>query len=290
MTSLLEYKAECLEYLHGHLPQAVAAIEASGDTHQNQAKAVNRTISDHRDFLIARLPEGISESDRQQRLIVLQYCISVVSLEYRHAVWPYEYMALSRRVGELWERFCSSAWDTPSRPHLQRIPSPSFEGVLGTINENLLNATNEGQREVVASTLGDLRDIIGEINMVEDEVFSLEGVPHVIDFKSGFGSNEKGNMLRLRTVGKAYRLWNPETKLLFLVRQEQNNNYLEVIKREALWDVHCGADAYDQIDSITGSNMKYVREEIIDFETDLSEGFWSDLGSHLADLSGYLRW
>ena len=199
-------------------------------------------------------------------------------------------MSLSRRVGELWERFCSSAWDIPSKPDLQRITPPKIEGVLDTIKNTLVEAARDNQKNTTLNVFRDLRDIIGEINMVEDEVFTIGDTPYVIDFKSGFGSNEKGNMLRLRTVGKAYRLWNSDTRLLFLVRQEQNNNYLNVIKREGLWEVHCGSDAYAQIDEITGSNLSLIRENIIDFESDLSKGFLRDLGAHLSDLSSYLRW
>ena len=290
MTSLADYKSSCLDYLHEALLPTVGSIKSGGDTHHNQAKSVNRAISDHRDALVSQIPSGLSTKEHQQRLIVLQYCIAVASLEYRHDVWPYEYMALSRRVGELWERFCSSAWDTPSKPDLQRIKPPTFEGVLDTIGKTLLEAAGDYQKNTVSNIFGDLRDIIGEINMVEDEVFTVGDTPYVIDFKSGFGSNEKGNMLRLRTVGKAYRLWNHDTRLLFLVRQEQNNNYLDVIKREGLWDVHCGPEAYAKIDEITGSNMSLIREQIVDFEADLSEGLWTDLSSHLSDLSSYLRW
>ena len=290
MTSHTDYKSSCLNYLHQALPPTVASIKSSGDTHQNQAKAVNRAISEHRDVLVSQIAGGLSTSGCQQKLIVLQYCISVVSLEYRHAVWPYEYMSLSRRVGELWERFRSSAWDIPSKPDLQRITPPKIEGVLDTIKNTLVGAARDNQKNTTLNVFRDLRDIIDEINMVEDEVFTIGDTPYVIDFKSGFGSNEKGNMLRLRTVGKAYRLWNSDTRLLFLVRQEQNNNYLNVIKREGLWEVHCGSDAYAQIDEITGSNLSLIRENIIDFESDLSKGFLRDLGAHLSDLSSYLRW
>lgn len=290
MTALTDIKSVYLDKLHESLPAIVSDVRSNGGSHQNQAKAVNKAISDLRESLVAKIPSNVSTDEKQNRLIILQYCVSVASLEYRHAVWPYEYMALSRRVGELWERFCSSAWDITSRPNVQRMQPPSFDDVLAQITDDILSASKDTEKDSVAKTIDDIKDFIGEINMVEDEVFTVGSVPHVIDFKSGFGSNEKGNMLRLRAVGKAYKLWNQDTKLLFLVRQEQNNNYLAVIKREGLWDVHCGADAYSQIDSITGSDMNEIRRGVIDFEADLSSKFWSDLNSHLSDLSGYLRW
>ena len=121
-------------------------------------------------------------------------------------------------------------------------------------------------------------------------MFTLDGTPHIIDFKSGFGSNEKGNTLRLQTVGHAYKLWNPDTKLLLLVRQEQNNNYLNVIKRSGLWDVRCGDEAYAAIDELTSSNVQALRSQVIDFQSDLSDEFWNDLSSHLSDMASYLQW
>lgn len=288
--TLSNIKSDFLRYFHEALPPQVSAVSSSNETHQSKAKSVNKIISDHRDFLVSQIDESLSPSARQERLIVLQYAVSLVSLEYRHAVWPYEYMALSRRVGELWERFCSAAWDIPSRPLVDRIAPPNFIDVLTNIETALISHSQDHRRADTGKILDDLRDLIGEINMVEDEVFSVDGNPHVIDFKSGFGSNEKGNMLRLRTVGKAYRLWNADTKLLFLVRQEQNNNYLNVIKREGLWDVHCGQDAYDQIEQLTGAPMNRIRSEVVSFEDDLSANFWNDLNEHLSDLSGYLKW
>lgn len=89
-----------------------------------------------------------------------------------------------------------------------------------------------------------LFEIVGEINMKEDEVFRKADIPYVIDFKSGFGSNEKGNMLRLLTVGRAYHIWDHRTKLMLLVRQDENNNYLKVLRRSNLWEVYTGADTY----------------------------------------------
>jgi hypothetical protein len=124
--------------------------------------------------------------------------------------------------------------------------------------------------------------------MNEDEVFHVGGIPHVIDFKSGFGSNEKGNMLRLQTVGKAYRIWNHQTRLLLLVRQEENNNYLNVLRRAGLWEVHTGTKAYEQVSELTGADMQTVRNTVIDWPSDLSAELYEFLTN--ASLTGYLIW
>jgi len=126
--------------------------------------------------------------------------------------------------------------------------------------------------------------------MVEDRTFTVDKIPHVVDFKSGFGSNEKGNMLRLIAVGRAYRLWNPSTRLLLLVRQPINNNYLRVIERANLWEVFCGEAAYHEIDRLTGANTIELRRDIIDFEKDLNQSFWNYLKQQPTDLTSYLSW
>lgn len=290
MIDLLALKSQILAEYKARLSPIAAEIRATAISHQEKAKLVNRAISEIHLSLKARF-QYESKHDFQQALIVLQYCTSVVSLEYRHSVWPYEYMALSRRVGELWERFCSAAWDYPSRENVQRIDAPAFSDVAAAIRERIRTRLPEGQASKDLLVDVDLLfGLISEINMIEDEVFSIDKIPHVIDFKSGFGSNEKGNTLRLLTVGKAYKLWNHEAKLLFLVRQRQNNNYLNVIRRSGLWEVHCGEEAYNKIGELTGADMTYIRSNIVNFREDLSPELWKDLASHLSDLSSYLEW
>lgn len=288
--TLQTQKTAIFQHYHNVLAAPVQGIVAQKDTHQNKAKLVNKLISDEQIALISATNFSDDAHKKQQSLLVLQYCTSVVSLEYRHTVWPYEYMALSRRVGELWERFCRAAWDHPSLPNVTRMEAPLFSEV-GTIIRTRIESyiADEAKAEAI-SDLNTLFELVGEINMNEDEMFISNNIPHIIDFKSGFGSNEKGNTLRLQTVGRAYKLWNPDTRLMLLVRQEQNNNYLNVIKRSGLWDVRCGDAAYDAIDELTGSNIKEIRSTVIDFENDLSQQFWGDLSSHLSDLTSYLKW
>ena len=285
-------KVTLLAELHANLAPKVSQIRATSADHDSKAKAVNADVKVAVEQVEQRLLAQFSTvTDRQTALLVLQYCASVVSLEYRHKVWPYEYMAFSRRVGELWERFCKACWDHPSRQHVERISPPSFEQIKADIFHRIeSNTVGATQRDQILDDVNLLLGLVGDINMKEDEVFTVDGIPHVIDFKSGFGSNEKGNTLRLLAVGRAYRLWNPDTALYLLVRQEDNNNYLNVIRRNGLWGVHCAAGAYAKIDELTGALTANMRESIIDFEGDLSAQFMSDIGGQLADLRAYLRW
>lgn len=284
-------KEVILQDYHAHIAPIAKIISENGKNHQDKAKDVNKVIAEHQKKILSKLPALAKGMSSQQSRIILQYCTSVISLEYRHSVWEYEYMALSRRVGELWEKFCSASWDAPSRRGVERFKAPSFSGVGSTLRNNIeQHLVDHVSRTEILHNLDILFELVGEINMNEDEVFYVDGIPHVIDFKSGFGSNEKGNTLRLLTVGKAYKLWNPDTVLLFLVRQEQNNNYLNLIRKSKLWEVHCGGEAYRKIDELTGSRMDAVRKDVVNFQEDLSEKFWDDLSGHLSDLSGYLSW
>lgn len=288
--SLVDIKKTILSRYRAELVRPLDEISASNVSHQEKAQQINAAVNALHSKFVEGINANLSPKEKQNYRIILQYCLAVASLEYRHAVWPYEYMALSRRVGELWERFCSGAWEAPSRANVARIAPPEFSQVYNKLESEIIELAPKEKTVRVNEITNLIRGLIGEINMREDEVFTLDGVPHVIDFKSGFGSNEKGNMLRLVTVGRAYKLWDSRTKLLFLVRQEQNNNYLNVIKRANLWSVHCGDAAYDQIDLLTGSDMKSIRKQIIDFRSDLSQKFWGDVNSHLSDLGSYLSW
>lgn len=290
MLQLGKTKKDILKQFENALTKVSADISRATLSKEEKARQINASANEIRSRLKASAG-GLPAGDQANYALVLQYCFSVASLEYRHAVWPYEYMAFSRRVGELWEGFCSAAWDHPSRRGVKRIPTPSFGSIKKILSARIdANIGSHGKRTDILEDVSTLFEIIGDINMKEDEVFSVNEVPHVIDFKSGFGSNEKGNMLRLQTVGRAYRLWDHRTKLFLLVRQKNNNNYLNVLRRAGLWTVLTGEEAYSMISELTGADINLVREEVIDWQADLSREMRDYLRDQPRDLSGYLDW
>jgi len=283
-------KVNILNDFHRSLEDVVAGIVAEHSTPKEKAQKVNALVNGVKTALAPQLLQ-FSDKERTEPALVLQYCYTVASLEYRHKVWPYEYMTFSRRIGELWEAFCSTAWDFPKQTDVKRIAPPDFDKVRSALMKRLRNNVGKHEkREEILEDVNTFVNIVGEINMVEDEVFTVKGIPHVIDFKSGFGSNEKGNMLRLQTVGRAYRIWNNETRLLLLVRQDDNNNYLKVLRKSDLWSVYTGDAAYQQITEITGANMAQVRHDIINWESDLTPQFLQYLKNQPTDLTSYLAW
>lgn len=288
--ALMMQKQLFLGTFHSSLRDLVPQIQREQISYQEKAQKVNALVNTVKLQILPSL-QGIPIEQRGEAALLLQYCFSVAGLEYRHRVWPYEYMAFSRRIGELWEAFCSTAWDYSSNPHMNRSEVPDFDEVRGVLLHRLRNNIGEHHaRDEMLADINTLFEIIGDINMKEDEVFSVAGRPHVVDFKSGFGSNEKGNMLRLDAVGRAYRIWNHQTRLMLLVRQNVNNNYLEVLRRTGLWEVYTGDAAYDQMAALTGVDIQQIRARVINWRADLSPEFFHFLETQTTNLTTYLDW
>ena len=62
-------------------------------------------------------------------VLMITYCSYIVMIEYRNKVWPYEYMAFSRRIGELWDPFCQLCWIYNINPDINLITPPTFQDV-----------------------------------------------------------------------------------------------------------------------------------------------------------------
>lgn len=282
-------KQEIFDYFHSGLERHVNYIQSNNMEKDKKTKYINKEIERMRDNYAPILLNKYSNLHTTKLYMLLQYCFTVISFEYRHMIWPYEYMAFSRRNGELWERFCKAAWDKTQVPGLARIKPPKFDEVKEIIKDEISDlASDSNNKKAIMEIVDDIFELVGPINMSQDEMFKTHGINHIIDFKSGFGSNEKGNTLRVLAVGKAYKHWDPNVKLLFLVRQYENNNYLEQIKKSNLWRVYCGSDAYEKIDELTEAGICEIISQAVDFENDLSDNFWQYLCNH--DLSKYLNW
>lgn len=283
-------KQEIFNYFNEELRDTVFAIQNSSDPNIKKSDKMNQAVENVRKTLAPILAANHPELDISKLHMLLQYCYSVISLEYRNIVWPYEFMAFSRRNGELWEKFCKAAWDYHNQGEsLYRIDAPPFDDVRNTFRDRIIGyLNNHPNQSSIVDEMDSVFELVGEINMKQDEMFASNGVNHIIDFKSGFGSNEKGNTLRVIAVGRAYKHWDPNIELLFLVRQNENNNYLDVIRRSNLWEVHCGDNAYRKIDELTGAGISEIRSEAIDFQNDLSTNFWNYLVAN--NLANYLNW
>ena len=120
--------------------------------------------------------------------------------------------------------------------------------------------------------------------------FEQDGIHYNCDFKSGFSSNEKGNVNRLLLVGCIYKRLIKNEKTLLFVRQKesQNNNYFKTLKQSDYWECYCEDECYKMIEKYTGFNLREWINNNIAWEDDISK----ELKEHLIknDLLKYLTW
>ncbi len=130
----------------------------------------------------------------------------------------------------------------------------------------------------------------GEIQLELDLHFSLSGKKYVVDFKSGFGSNEKGNTNRLLLVATAYKILEEDYNCLLLVRAEEdkNNNYFKTLKNSTIWSAYCGKEAYSKINEFSDFPLKTWITNNVNWKDDLLPETIEHLGRNKLDQ--YLVW
>jgi hypothetical protein len=216
-------------------------------------------------------------------------------LESRNDVWSYEYMTFARRMGELWDPFCQLCWEYPINKNIGYFVPPLFKDVREKLSKELEEfigklKISEIEKEELRKYYKKVWTLVdsGEINLSLDLHFEDGKDKYVVDFKSGFGSNEKGNTNRLLLVASVYKILEEGHKCLLFVRssEDRNNNYLQILKNSELWTVYCGSETYEQIKQITGFDLSGWLKKHVDWEND----FESKMYEHLKEnnLIGYL--
>lgn len=264
-----------------------------------QASAINQFINDIRDNSIRSLKahsNELTQSELLDEILIITYASYIVMLDARNSVWPYEYMAFARRIGELWEPFCKLPFEYPIKK-LTIISPPDFNKVQDTIKKDATNyidslkldqeTKDELKRHyAIPWTMVDS----GGIKLGLDLHFEQDGIHYNCDFKSGFSSNEKGNTNRLLLVASIYNSLGEIEKTILFVRQpeDDNNHYLQTLKNSPYWDVYCANDGYAAMKRFTGFDMREWLDNNVDWENDIS----SELREHLEknDLLRYLTW
>lgn len=251
---------------------------------------VNARAAKVLDDLKDRLPKN--DLDFKTRLmVILVYCHAVIVLEYRHRVWPYNLMDLSRRVGELWQGMCLVAWTCAKNPGCAKGEETfQFCDVQQKFLSDLWDLISDHPNvEKAIDLVENFTQPLNKINMASDKVFTKDGIVHVIDFKFSFNSNEKGNRDRLSQVGWAHKQRDPRTELLIAVCGEENNQYLETLREEG-WQIVTGRETYEKIGQLTGTYIQPYLNETVDFRADLSEEFLAYIDSHNDRLGCFLDW
>jgi len=303
--TLRSRKDDLLTYLRSRATECVSEVcrEYASSQFKTRASAVNVAINLERQRLATVLRQVAERENWQNEHLLatnllLLHCSNVVMIEARHQVWPYDYMSFSRRIGELWEPFCTTCFEHPVRSDITLFVPPLFQEVRVRLSGEVrsfidgLNLTS-AEKQSLLRYYDRVWQLVtsGEIKLALDLHFSLGGTRFVVDVKSGFGSNEKGNTNRLLLVASVYRNIEPEDyRCLMWVRsaEEENNHYLQTLKNSGLWEVYCGPKAYESIGELSGFDLATWVHENVDWKGDLQPELHDYLVQN--DLVRYLSW
>ena len=253
-------KTELLSYFRDRASEALTVIKVKfADTQSDKrARAINESLNQTKSVLITTLlqqaeKERWTNKEKLECILMITYCNIVVMIENRNLVRPYEYMDFSRRVGELWDPFCKLCFYYPSNNISLFIP-PLFSEVKRQLTDEITNYINtltitEAEKRELIKYYDKVWGLVtsGEVQLELDLHFAHKKQKYVVDFKSGFGSNEKGNTNRLLLVASIYQNLAEKYKCLLFVRAEENNSYFNTLKNSGIWEAYCGVEAYQKI-------------------------------------------
>ena len=295
--TLLDYYRSRGEELVSEAKQIFADSEF-----KKRASHVNRGLIEAKDKLLKIIEqkskkEKWSAKETLEGVLLITYTNYVVMLETRNDVRAYEYMAFTRRIGELWEPFCLLCWEYPINQKLSYFVPPLFKDVKAKLSKEIDDfikklKISDKEKEELRSYYKKVWSLVtsGEIKLELDLHFEDGKNKHVVDFKSGFSSNEKGNTNRLLLVASIYKILEEGHKRLIFVRsaEESNNHYLQTLKKSGLWDVYCGNETYSKIKEFTGFDLAEWMTKNVDWENDFDKKMYTHLqGSNLIQ---YLEW
>jgi len=294
-------KAELLNYFRNRAKEFLSEIKLTyGNTQfKEQASAINKSLIETKDNLIAALlqtaeAENWTNKEKLECILMITYANYIVMLEARNDIWSYEYMAFSRRIGELWEPFCKLCFFYPIKNISLFIP-PLFSDVKQKLSTEIelyidkLKITTDEKAQLKKyyyKVWGLVTS--GEIKLELDLHFISNNQKFVVDFKSGFGSNEKGNTNRLLLVASIYKNLEQNYKCMIFVRSADNNHYFQTLRNSGIWDAYSGNEAYDKMKEYSGFDIKNWIESNINWEND----FKAETIQYLNDnnLIQYLIW
>lgn len=290
-------KINLLSWFRSKMDAFIVTLPKGAGSKKNNASKVNTHVKGLRDNWIQTITQHTeSKSELLEKVLLIQYVTYVIMLEYRNKVWEYEYMAFSRRIGEIWEEFCKIPFDFPVNDIelVEPINFQDHKNKLQNETKQFIDTLNisEDERETLRGYFSYVWMLVesGEINLSLDLHFKTPQAYYNVDYKSGFSSNEKGNTNRLLLVGSIYNAMEMHYYNLIFVRQneEENNHYFQTLKNSPYWTTYCGEDTYKKIGEFTGVDLRKWMNENIDWQNDISAEFKADLVKN--DILKYLTW
>lgn len=218
--NLKDSKAALLNYFRNRAEEEIQylANEYTANEFKEKTRELNHSLIQSRDNIITAIKEtadkeGWNRMDMLECILMVVYTNDVVMLESRNSIWAYDYMAFSRRVGELWEPFCKVCFNHPLtaiRPYIAPLFSDVKRDLANEIKDFIsglrITSNEKKQLNIYYDKVWGLVTS-GEVKLECDLHFTDGNTKYVVDFKSGFGSNEKGNTNRLLLVGAIYKAW-----------------------------------------------------------------------------------
>ncbi len=141
--TLSQQKDVLLNYFRDSATASLAEVSQKFGVNQfkERASAINKEIKETGDLLSQTLLQEAKNRqwDKRQMLdsvLMLNHVRNVVMLETRNDVWRYDYMAFSRRIGEIWEPFCKLCFDYPINDIQLFIP-PLFSQVKEKLHNEI---------------------------------------------------------------------------------------------------------------------------------------------------------
>lgn len=296
----MKNKQEWIDIFREKANEILDSIEVNKIGKKVASKKINNGLKDFEKEAVNNVKfkhtSSIGNENLLNEILLITYTSNLVMLEFRNKVWEYEYMAFSRRIGELWEPFCKLTFEYPIND-LKLIEPPTFKDIKNNIKKSSTDFINELELDENTKTeLLEYYDIpwsfvdSGGIKLELDLHFNQDGINYNCDFKSGFSSNEKGNTNRLLLVASIYSILGEQERTLLFVRQEEddNNNYLITLKNSQKWGVFCAKDCYEVMKKFTGFDLKSWLDENAKWLEDMD----SELKEHLEknDMIKYLTW
>lgn len=292
-------KIDLLKCFRNEMDKFILTLPNSNTAKNKKSNAdkVNKYVKKLRNDWISSITNKVKGKELLlENILLIQYVTYVIMLEYRNKVWEYEYMAFSRRIGEIWEEFCKIPFDFPVEDIeiFEPIDFQAHKRSLKNEVHNYIYGLNISDKEknMIQEYFNYVWMIVesGEISLSLDLHFKTPNMRYNVDYKSGFSSNEKGNTNRLLLVGSIYDAMETEYKNLIFVRQkeEENNHYFQKLKNSPYWTAYCGEEAYKKIGEFTGVNLRKWMDENIDWHNDISKDFKESLIKN--DSLKYLTW
>ncbi len=299
--TIKDRKIELLSYFRDRASEALTVIKSKFAETQSdkRARAINESLNQTKSALITTIlqqaeKEKWTNKEKLECILMVTYCNIVVMIESRNSVRPYEYMDFSRRVGELWDPFCKLCFYYPINdislfipPLFSEVKKKMTDEIADYIDNLTITAEEKQELKIYYDKVWSLVSS-GEIQLELDLHFLHNDQKYVVDFKSGFGSNEKGNTNRLLLVATIYQNLDENYKCLLFVRAEENNSYFNTLKNSGIWEAYCGNEAYEKIKTHSGYDLKLWTDTNIDWAND----FNNETITHFTDknLLQYLLW